>query len=70
MPRRVLLCPHCGGSDLDYEAGLITGQKYHCKACGYVGPFAVERDLDALAREAEEFEARERARERERGGGT
>jgi hypothetical protein len=56
MPRRLLLCPDCGSTDLDFEAGLITGQKYHCQACGYVGPFVVERDLDALEREAEEAE--------------
>jgi hypothetical protein len=35
---------------------MITGQKYHCAKCGYVGPFVVERDLDALEREAEELE--------------
>lgn len=45
MPR-VLLCPDCGSSDVEYEAGLITGQKYRCKRCGYLGPFVVERDLE------------------------
>ena len=58
MKRQLLLCPHCGGTDLDFEAGLITGQKYHCKGCGYVGPFVLQRDLDEVEREASEREGR------------
>lgn len=42
---RVLQCPQCGSSDLYYEAGLITGQKYHCKNCGYIGAFVIEREV-------------------------
>lgn len=57
--RKLLLCPDCGGTELDYEAALITGYKYRCRSCGYVGPFVVERDLDELEREAEELERRE-----------
>jgi len=53
LGRKVLCCPQCGGAELDFEAGLITGQKYHCKACDYVGPLALEQDLDELAREAD-----------------
>jgi hypothetical protein len=30
--------------NLVYEAGLITGQKYHCLDCNYIGPFVVEED--------------------------
>lgn len=56
MARVLQLCPDCGSSELSYEAGLITGQKYHCNKCGYVGPFVVERDLDELERQAEELE--------------
>jgi predicted RNA-binding Zn-ribbon protein involved in translation (DUF1610 family) len=41
----VLTCPQCGSADLYYEAALITGYKYHCKKCGYIGPFVVEKDL-------------------------
>jgi transposase-like protein len=37
------MCPDCGGDNLYYEAGMITGQKYTCKRCGYVGTFALER---------------------------
>jgi ribosomal protein S27AE len=54
--RKLLLCPDCGGTDLDYEAGSITGQKYRCPRCGYVGSFVIQRDLDELAREAEDVE--------------
>ena len=42
---KVLQCPKCGSPDLYYEAGLITGQKYHCKKCNYVGSFVIERDI-------------------------
>jgi transposase-like protein len=39
----VLVCPVCGCDEIDYEAGMITGQKYKCKRCRYVGSFALER---------------------------
>jgi len=29
-----------------YETGLITGYKYHCKKCQYVGAFVVEKDVE------------------------
>lgn len=46
MGRKVLLCPQCLSSDLYYEAGMITGQKYHCKRCGYIGSLVLEKELD------------------------
>lgn len=42
----VLTCPVCGSADLYYEAGLITGYKYHCKKCGYIGSFVVEKEVE------------------------
>lgn len=55
MPRRprnrgpsVLLCPQCGSERIVYDAALITGQRYHCLACNYIGSFVVERDLKDL----------------------
>ncbi len=42
---KVLQCPQCGSADIHYEAGLITGQKYRCKKCGYVGAFVIEKDV-------------------------
>ena len=33
---KTLLCPNCGGKELYYEAGLITGYKYHCKDCDMI----------------------------------
>jgi len=42
----VLTCPHCGSADLYYEAGLITGYKYHCKKCQYIGAFVIEKDFE------------------------
>ncbi len=44
---RVLHCPSCKSTDVTYEAGLITGQKYRCARCGYVGSFIIERDVEA-----------------------
>lgn len=40
---KVLECPECGRSDMDYVAGMETGKKYLCKHCGYEGAFVVER---------------------------
>lgn len=40
-----LFCPDCGGTHLSYEAGMITGQKYHCADCHYRGTFILERKV-------------------------
>ena len=42
---KTLLCPMCGGKELYYEAGLITGYKYHCKDCDYIGAFVIEKEF-------------------------
>jgi predicted RNA-binding Zn-ribbon protein involved in translation (DUF1610 family) len=39
------LCPECGSRELYYEAGLISGYKYHCKDCDYIGTFIIEKDF-------------------------
>lgn len=44
--KKILTCPHCGSSDLYYEAGLITGYKYHCKKCNYIGPLVIEIEVE------------------------
>ncbi len=49
---RILECPQCHGADLYYEAGLITGYKYHCKTCNYIGVFVIERDVEVPERES------------------
>lgn len=41
--KKELTCPQCGSNRLYYEAGLMTGYKYHCKSCHYVGPFVIEK---------------------------
>lgn len=46
VKRRILTCPQCGSHELYYEAGLITGQKYHCKKCDYIGSFVIEQEID------------------------
>ncbi|MDD1768272.1 MAG: hypothetical protein LUQ27_06905 [Methanomassiliicoccales archaeon] len=52
MGRKVLVCPQCGSSDLYYEAGLLTGYKYHCKRCDYIGPLVIEKDLEEIDEES------------------
>ena len=42
----VLVCPVCGSDEIDYEAGMITGQKYRCRRCKYVGSFVLERRVE------------------------
>jgi predicted RNA-binding Zn-ribbon protein involved in translation (DUF1610 family) len=42
---RVLRCPDCGSTDIDYEAGLVTGSKYHCQKCAYMGPLVIEEEI-------------------------
>lgn len=46
---KVLTCPQCGSADLYYENALITGYKYHCKKCGYIGAFVVEKEIEEEA---------------------
>jgi len=48
MGRRIQICPQCGSTEIYYEAGMVTGQKYHCNRCGYIGSLIMERDLDDL----------------------
>jgi predicted RNA-binding Zn-ribbon protein involved in translation (DUF1610 family) len=48
---KVLTCPQCGSADLYYETALITGYKYHCKKCGYIGAFVVEKEIEEEAEE-------------------
>ncbi len=43
---KVLTCPQCGSADLYYENALITGYKYHCKKCGYIGAFVIEKQIE------------------------
>ena len=50
---RVLTCPQCGSADLYYENALITGYKYHCKKCGYIGAFVVEKYIEEVEEDAE-----------------
>ena len=44
--RTVLRCPHCGSDEIVYEAGLITGYKYYCKECMYMGPLIIRDAQD------------------------
>ncbi|MBX8632264.1 MAG: hypothetical protein KIY12_05275 [Thermoplasmata archaeon] len=44
--RIVKRCPSCGSTGLYYEAGMITGQKYHCRKCNYIGPLVFEEEVE------------------------
>ncbi|MBN1539032.1 MAG: hypothetical protein JW939_02725, partial [Candidatus Thermoplasmatota archaeon] len=39
-------CPECMGTELYFESGFMTGYKYHCKNCDYVGSFVIEKQVD------------------------
>jgi hypothetical protein len=51
VKKKILVCPECGSADLYYEAGLLTGYKYHCKKCDYIGPLVIEMDLEDISYE-------------------
>ena len=43
----VLKCPQCGGANIYYENALITGHKYHCKDCDYIGALVLEEEKNS-----------------------
>lgn len=42
-----LLCPQCRSPEIFLVAGMITGQVYLCKDCGYQGSLVLEVDAPA-----------------------
>jgi len=42
----VKVCPECHSPRIIMDAGHITGQKYHCLACDYVGSLILEVDVE------------------------
>lgn len=48
--RLVLRCPNCRSTHLVFEAALITGQRYHCLDCDYLGSFVLEEEIKEGAR--------------------
>jgi transposase-like protein len=49
--KTVLRCPQCRSVHVVYDAALITGQRYHCLDCDYLGSFVLEEDLPRTADE-------------------
>ena len=45
LRKRVLRCPQCGGTNIYYVNALLTGYKYHCKDCDYMGALIIEEDI-------------------------
>jgi transposase-like protein len=42
---KVMICPHCRGTNLVRAGGYLSGQKYHCSDCHYRGSFVLERSV-------------------------
>jgi hypothetical protein len=42
--KKIKICPQCQSPHLVFEAGLITGQVYHCLQCNYIGSLVLEID--------------------------
>ncbi len=41
---KIKICPKCGSTHIHYVAGMVTGEKYICEDCGYIGSFILEID--------------------------
>ncbi len=52
--RTTVTCPECGSDELYFEAGMITGMKYHCKKCDYIGTFVVEKNINGMDMQGQE----------------
>jgi len=49
-PIRIKGCPQCGGTELSFETAMLTGNRYHCLDCDYVGALVVEGTADGQKR--------------------
>ena len=43
---KIKVCPMCGSTQIHYIAGMMTGEKYQCENCGYIGSVILEIDED------------------------
>jgi len=41
---KIKICPVCGSVRIHYLNGMVTGEKYRCENCGYIGSLIVEID--------------------------
>ncbi len=46
MGKKIKVCPVCGSTRIFYYMGEMTGAKYQCNDCGYVGSLILEIDED------------------------
>ncbi|MFO7792499.1 MAG: hypothetical protein R6W73_05900 [Candidatus Saliniplasma sp.] len=46
ISKSIKRCPNCGSTDIVSVAGMMTGYKYHCRECDYVGVLVIEEDLE------------------------
>ncbi len=47
---KIKICPVCGSTHIHYVAGMVTGEKYKCEDCGYIGSLIVEIDEEDYER--------------------
>lgn len=43
---KIKICPVCGSTRIHYVAGMVTGEKFKCENCGYIGSLVVEIEED------------------------
>ncbi len=44
---KIRTCPRCGSRNIELDDTMgISGVKYKCRTCGYVGDIIVEQDID------------------------
>jgi len=46
ITKKIKRCPKCGSTDIVSEAGMVTGYKYHCRKCDYIGVLILEEDIE------------------------
>ena len=44
---KIKTCPACGSTNIGMDRTTgITGQKYKCNTCGYIGDIIIEQDVE------------------------
>jgi len=48
ITRKIKRCPKCGSTDVNTIAGMMTGYKYQCRDCDYIGVLIIEEDVEKI----------------------
>lgn len=46
LPKTVKRCPECGSTNITLWVGMVIGNFYFCKSCGYRGALILEEDIE------------------------